>query len=140
MQSELPTRDSPRGSETPITTFDLQWAGGRSFATRVIPPILTLCLALAPASCRREESGEIPVREASRESMQTAPPGEVVARLRSDQEIGVTIYQPPPDLSRKDIGVVFIPSDVQRQSAAQAQPQAGTTAPPDTLVRPGGRR
>lgn len=98
-----------------------------------------LVLALATAACERP-ADEIAVRGPSREAMQAAPAGEVVARLRDDAEPGVTIYQPPPDLSRHDIGEVFVPSDAEPQAPGQAQPQAGTTAQPDTLLRLGSRR
>jgi hypothetical protein len=51
----------------------------------------------------------IDVVEAAREARQAAPTGEAAVEARRFARPEVTVYDPPPDLSRWDVGVVYVP-------------------------------
>lgn len=96
---------------------------------------------VAPAEIGEDAEGvgaRIPVEEAPRERRQLGPAGETVAVLRQDADPGVTVYDPPPDLSRPDFGVVYIPSGPPPAPASGAGDTVGIvpTAPPTPV--PGG--
>ncbi|SRR5690606_6636552 len=63
----------------------------------------------------------IDVVESPRETEQAAPAGEAAVELRRFAEPDVTVYDPPPDLSRWDLGVVYVPP------APSAAPASGDT-------------
>lgn len=96
-------------------------------------PIIAL-VALGLLACRPPndlgldkelEDTVIPVRPLG-EEQQVARGGEAVERMRQDARPDVTVYDPPPDLSRYDIGAVYVPS---------GPPASPTTQ--DTIARPG---
>lgn len=78
---------------------------------RAATPALAFSLALVLAACGPEEAGEVADEHPVEETIEASPPGETVERLRVDKRPGTTVYEPPPDLSRKEDGVVFIPSE-----------------------------
>jgi hypothetical protein len=94
---------------------------------RIHPALLAL-IACAVAACKAGGAGlaedegvaagymegagpgaRIDVVEATREARQAAPTGEAVVEARRFARPGVTVYDPPPDLSRWDVGVVYVP-------------------------------
>ncbi|HEX6938587.1 MAG TPA: hypothetical protein VF158_04195 [Longimicrobiales bacterium] len=74
----------------------------------------------------------IEVEPAPRERRQAAPPGDAVAVLREGADVEVTIYDPPPDLSRPELGVVYIPAPPPSSPASGAGDTVGVAplAPP----------
>lgn len=84
--------------------------------------VAVLAALLVLAACEREEVEEIDAEEMSREEQQAAPAGLVVAETSHGADPARTIYEPPPELSRTDVGVVYVPG-------APPPPAPGDTAP-----------
>lgn len=108
--------------------------------------LTTLALALAVlAACRPgdldldreiEPGTEINLEAMSPEERQAAQPGDVVASMTRYADPQVTVYDPPPDLSRTDLGVVYIPSGPPAAPASGAGDTLGI--PPGNMPAPPG--
>ena len=113
---------------------------------RIHPALLAL-IACAVAACKAGGAGlaedkgvaagymegagpgaRIDVVDQSHEARQAAPTGEAAVEARRFARPEVTVYDPPPDLSRWDVGVVYVPPTPSTAPPSAPPSGAGDTA------------